>query len=171
MDEALNQNDSTHTDVTYVRLDEEQGAPEGQTQAYIRYFEDGPQGSNAAIRQKNHQAASSAGRQGDSAHNVTEHTGFPNPATDNTLTSLNINELLIKHPASTFFMQIEGHQWQRYGIFNGDIAIIDRSLSVLRKDVVVYWAGGDFGIKRRNSLPVDTTVWGVVTAIVHRYRP
>lgn len=170
MDEALNQSNSVQNDVTYLHLDEEQGAPEEKTQSYIRYDEDSPQGSNVAIRQKNHQAASSAGKQGDLVQNVTEHAGFPNPATDNTLASLDIGSLLVKHPASTFFMQIEGHQWQRYGIFNGDIAIIDRSLSVQQKDIVVYWAGGEFGIKRKNNLPIDTIIWGVVTAIVHRYR-
>ncbi len=106
-----------------------------------------------------------------SAHGVTEHTGFPNPATDSTLGSLDIGKLLVKHPASTFFMQIESNQWQQYGIFNGDIAIIDRSLNVQRKDIVVYWSGGEFGLKRKYKLPMDTTIWGVVTAITHRYRP
>lgn len=109
--------------------------------------------------------------QDDSAPNITEHTGFPNPATDSTLASLDISKLLVKHPVSTFFMQIEGHQWQRYGIFDGDIAIIDRSLTVQEKDITVFWSDGEFGIKRKSKLAMDTVVWGVVTAIVHRYRP
>lgn len=101
---------------------------------------------------------------------VTEHTGFPNPATDSTLSSLDIGKLLVKHPASTFFMEIEGHAWERYGIFNGDLAIIDRALTPKPQDVVVYWTESAFSIKQKGRLPLDATIWGVVSAIVHRYR-
>lgn len=102
--------------------------------------------------------------------NITEHTGFPNPATDSTLASLNINQILVKHPASTFFMEIEGHTWERFGIFQGDIAIIDRSLSPKPEDLVVWWGGQGFVIKRFKKLPLDTIIWGVITHTVHRYR-
>lgn len=102
--------------------------------------------------------------------NIAEHTGFPNPATDNTITSLDINKLLIKHPLSTFFMEIEGHSWESYGIFNGDLAIIDRALSPKSQDLVVYWAESTFSIKQSHKLPPNSNVWGVVSAIVHRYR-
>lgn len=102
--------------------------------------------------------------------NITEHTGFPNPATDSTLASLNISQILVKHPASTFFMEIEGHAWERFGIFQGDIAIIDRSLSPKPKDLIVWWSEQGFTIKRSKNLPLDTVTWGVITHTVHRYR-
>ncbi len=101
---------------------------------------------------------------------VNVHSGFPNPATDDTLANLDINKLLIKHPLSTFFMQIEGHEWSKYGIFNGDIALIDRSLTPHQQDLVVYWSGSDFGIIKAHQLPSDTVIWGVVSSIIHRYR-
>lgn len=102
--------------------------------------------------------------------NITEHTGFPNPATDSTLASLNISQLLVKHPASTFFMEIEGHSWERFGIYQHDIAIIDRSLSPMQSDLVVWWDGNGFTVKRYRHLPFDTAIWGVITFIVHRHR-
>ena len=102
---------------------------------------------------------------------ITEHTGFPNPATDKTLTSLDINTLLIKHPASTFFMQIEGHNWEDYSIFDGDIAIIDRALSPQPQDIVVWWDGDNFRLRRYAKLPKNITFWGVISNIIHRYRP
>lgn len=102
--------------------------------------------------------------------NITEHTGFPNPATDTTLTSLDIGSYLVKHPASTFFMRINGHTWERYGIFHQDIAIIDRSLSPNATDLVVWWNESGFTIKRFSNVPIDSPVWGVITFIIHGYR-
>lgn len=103
--------------------------------------------------------------------NITEHTGFPNPATDTTLTSLDIGSVLVKHPASTFFMEIEDDNWKQYGIFAGDIAIIDRSLSPKDHDLVIWWSESSFMLSRLHKLPLDAMVWGIVTSIVHRYRP
>lgn len=102
---------------------------------------------------------------------VVEHTGFPNPATDSRLASLDIRSLLIKHPASTFFMTIDGHGWERYGIFHGDIAIIDRSLSPRSGDMIVWWDGSNFTINRLSAGRFTQPIWGVITNIVHRYRP
>jgi DNA polymerase V len=102
--------------------------------------------------------------------NITEHTGFPNPATDNTLTSLDISQILVKHPASTFFMEIDGHSWERFGIFHQDIVIIDRSLQPRADDLVVWWSGQVFTIRRYKNVPQDTTIWGIITHTVHRYR-
>lgn len=101
---------------------------------------------------------------------VTEHTGFPNPATDTTLTSLTISDILVKHPASTFFMEIADNDWQPYGIFSGDIIVIDRSLSAQDHDLVIWWSDTSFTISRTTKLPLDALVWGVVTSTIHRYR-
>lgn len=102
---------------------------------------------------------------------ITEHTGFPNPATDQTLASLDISSLLIKHPASTFFMQIEGHGWERYGIFNNDTVIIDRSLTPQGQDLVIFWDEASFRIERFSRIHNNYTLWGVVISTIHRYRP
>lgn len=102
---------------------------------------------------------------------VTEHSGFPNPATDSTLMSLDINKLLIKNPISTFFMKIDGSEWEQYGIFNGDIVIIDRSLNPKTVNIIVYWQESTFTIQKLKDLPIDTEIWGTVTATIHRHLP
>ncbi len=101
---------------------------------------------------------------------VTEHRGFPNPATDVNIVPLSLDKLLIKHPISTFFMQIQGNVWEKFGIFDGDLAIIDRSLNPKSTDLVIWWDETTFVIGKFHKLPLDTTVWGVITSIVHRYR-
>ncbi len=100
---------------------------------------------------------------------VTEHTGFPNPATDNTLVSLDIGTLLVKHPASTFFMTIDSSAWERIGVFKGDVAIIDRSLEPKPHDLVVWWDDDHFSLGRPQAISQDITTWGVITSITHRY--
>lgn len=101
---------------------------------------------------------------------VSEHVGFPNAATDNSLTSLDLGKLLIKNPASTFFMRIAGNIGEPFGIYESDIVIIDRSLNAKTSDLVLWWADDGFVMGRPRQVPADTIVWGVVTRIIHQLR-
>lgn len=101
---------------------------------------------------------------------VSVHGGFPNPATDAAIQNLDLNQLLIRHPIGTYFMQIDSNQWFEQGVFAGDIAIIDRVLKPQPNDLVVWWLGESFTISTQASMPLDATSWGVVTTIVHQYR-
>lgn len=101
---------------------------------------------------------------------VSVHDGFPNPATDTSLQGLDLNKLLIKNGVSTYFMRISGDEWQRVGIFDGDVAVIDRAVAPRQNDLVIWHQGGDFIISPRHTLPIGTELWGVVTATIHLYR-
>lgn len=101
---------------------------------------------------------------------VSVHDGFPNPATDSSLQSLDLNSLLIHHTLSTYLMRIEGNDWTRIGIFDGDIAIIDRALGAKPNDPVIWIHEDIFAISPRHKLPKEAVVWGTITAIIHQYR-
>lgn len=101
---------------------------------------------------------------------VSIHSGFPNPATDQTMASLDLQQLLIKHPVSTFFMQIDGDTWAEQGIFNGDIVLIDRALAPRKTDYVVWWEAENFVISKPKDVPENISMWGVVSAVIHRFR-
>lgn len=101
---------------------------------------------------------------------VSVHTGFPNPAIDTSLRGLDLNQLLVSNPVSTFLMHVSGDDWQEIGVFAGDVAIIDRALSVKPTDIVVWHNGGDFAISNQAKIPKEAVTWGVVTAIIHQYR-
>lgn len=107
---------------------------------------------------------------GNAAQSVTEHTGFPNPATDMNIISLDIRQLLIKHPSSTFFMRLSGNAWEVIGVFDGDIAVIDKALEPKATDIVVWWDADEFRLSRYRQLPLKAAPWGVVTSIIHRFR-
>lgn len=98
------------------------------------------------------------------------HAGFPNPSADRHGSSLSLDRLLIKHPSSTYFFRIRGHTWEEQGIFDGDIAIIDRALAPQTGDTVVWWdENGEFYLTAHQRAH-QQNIWGVVSNIVHSYR-
>ncbi|MBX6334857.1 hypothetical protein IRY61_06000 [Candidatus Saccharibacteria bacterium] len=103
---------------------------------------------------------------------VSVHTGFPNPAVDQRLQTLDLNKLLIQHAASTYMFRIRGNEWEGAGVFDGDIAIVDRALDPHKTDVVIWWdeATGEFAISKFAGMPKTAALWGVVTATIHQFR-
>lgn len=103
---------------------------------------------------------------------VSIHTGFPNPAADTSLRSLDLNQLLIVHGTSTYFFRVRGSEWENAGVFDGDLAIVDRALDVRKTDTVVWWNkdSDQFSISLCSHIPHDATVWGVITSTIHQHR-
>lgn len=114
--------------------------------------------------------------------------GFPSPAEDYAERSLDLNELMVKHPAATFFVRVEGDSMRDANIFSGDILVVDRSLEPTSGHIVVAVLNGDFTVKRMRKnqegiwlVPenpaypaikvhpeADFQVWGVVTYVIHK---
>ena len=63
--------------------------------------------------------------------------GFPSPATDYMENKLDLNEYLIKHPASTFIVKASGPSMTDAGILSGDLLIVDRSITPKNQDIVI----------------------------------
>ncbi len=101
---------------------------------------------------------------------VAVHGGFPNPASESPLENPDLNRLLIRHPAATYCMRIAGHAGEEHGIFEGDIALIDRALNMRPKDLVVWWQDETFMIGKLQSAPKQATIWGAVSAVIHQYQ-
>lgn len=103
---------------------------------------------------------------------VSIHTGFPNPAADKSLQTLDFNQLLIQHGTSTYMFRVRGNEWENAGVFDGDIAVVDRALDPRRDDVVVWWdeTRGEFAISQHTRMPQAGACWGVVTSTIHQFR-
>lgn len=113
--------------------------------------------------------------------------GFPSPASDYIDQALDLNELLIKHPSSTFYVRATGNSMIGAGIYSGDILVVDRSLKPENGKIVIAILNGEFVVKRlsiknqcisliseNDSFPniniaegMDFEVWGVVTTVIH----
>lgn len=114
--------------------------------------------------------------------------GFPNIAEDYVDRTLNLNELLIKHPAATFFVRVKGISMINAGINTNDILIVDRALSPTHNKIVIARIDGELTVKRlkmdKDSIvleaenddfkpivitpAMDFEVWGVVTCVIHQ---
>lgn len=101
---------------------------------------------------------------------VSAHTGFPNPAIDAALQGIDLNKLLIQNSAATYFMRITGSAWHKTGIFDGDVAVIDRAVPARPNDLIIWTNQDEFAVSPRHALPESAEVWGVVTAVIRQYR-
>lgn len=113
--------------------------------------------------------------------------GFPSPADDYIEKELDLNTHLIKHPAATFFLKVEGDSMINAGIHSGDILIVDKALETKNNSVVIAVINGELTVKRifknekklylmpenQNYKPIevkpdmDFQVWGIVTYVIH----
>lgn len=74
-------------------------------------------------------------------------SGFESPAAEYKELGLSLDQLLIRHPNATFIGQASGQSMQGVGIFDGDLLIVDRSLTARNGDVVVANYNGCFVCK------------------------
>lgn len=118
------------------------------------------------------------------------HAGFPSPATDYMTQAIDLNKELVKHPAATFYGRVVGDSMIDAGVDEGDILVIDRSLTAKDGDMAVCFVDGEFTLKylkfngealtlvpanpRYSKISVtdgvDFRLWGVVTYIIKKVR-
>jgi DNA polymerase V len=65
------------------------------------------------------------------------HAGFPSPAADYLHETLSLTNLLVTHPSATFLAWAEGDSMELAGIFDGDLLVVDRSLTPRQNDIVI----------------------------------
>jgi DNA polymerase V len=73
--------------------------------------------------------------------------GLPTAADDYIETKLDLNEYIIKHPATTFFVRVHGEDLKDAGVFSGDLLVVDESLEPKDGKVVVVTLGGEKTVK------------------------
>lgn len=114
--------------------------------------------------------------------------GFPSPAEDFFQERLDLNSYLIKHPASTFFVKVEGDSMVDAGIYNNDLLIVDRSLTPKENSIVIAAVNGELTVKKLKRVngklclipenkfypsielkdETDLRIWGVVIYSIHK---
>lgn len=115
--------------------------------------------------------------------------GFPSPAEQYVESPLDLNELLVKKPAATFFVRAAGDSMTGVGIRSGDILVVDRSLEAIDGLIVIAAVDHEFTVKtlRRDECGVrleaanrkykpivfaegmELQIFGVVTAVIHQF--
>ena len=77
--------------------------------------------------------------------------GFPSPAADYEDKRLDINDYLVRNPVSTFFFPVQGDSMEGAEIFDGDILVVDKSVSAQHGHIVVAFVNGERLVKRLYS--------------------
>ena len=115
--------------------------------------------------------------------------GFPSPADDHLEAPLDLNEHLIKHPAATFVVKVDGDSMIGAGIYSGDLLVVDRSLEAQSGHIVVAVVNGELTVKRlvierkrARLVPenpaykpieikdgLELVIWGVVAHVIRSY--
>jgi DNA polymerase V len=119
--------------------------------------------------------------------NATVRAGFPSPADDFMEERVDIFDRIVKHPTSTFLVRAKGDSMIGKGIQDGDILVVDKSVTAVNNSIVIAYIDGEFTVKRffKESNRVvlypanddykpmyisDTEnflIWGVVTFVLH----
>lgn len=117
--------------------------------------------------------------------------GFPSPADDYVADKLDLNEHLILRKEATFMLRVQGDSMVGVGIQDGDLLIVDRSITPSHGSVVVAAVDGQFTVKtlekirgRLRLMPAnpdfapiefkdgqELQIWGVVTSVIHQFKP
>ena len=115
--------------------------------------------------------------------------GFPSPADNYIEGRLSLDEHLISNKDATFFVRAKGNSMVGAGIFDGDLLVVDKSLTPTSGDIVIAIVDGDLTVKRlikRDGKIIlkpenprckeiefkegqELQVWGVVTSAVKKY--
>ena len=74
--------------------------------------------------------------------------GFPSPAQGEYADTIDLNRALITNPSATFCARVIGNSMVDAGINEGDLLIIDRSLTPHDGSIAVCFIDGDFTVKR-----------------------
>jgi DNA polymerase V len=116
--------------------------------------------------------------------------GFPSPADDYTEEKLNLHDLLVTHPAATFFVRAVGTSMIDAGIQSGDLLVVNRALQPRDGAIVIAIVDGELTVKTYRDrggqlrlvpenpaqppIPIgpesEVHVWGVVTSVVHQFQ-
>ena len=74
--------------------------------------------------------------------------GFPSPADDFKEIRISLDKELVKNKEATFYAKVSGDSMIGAGLDDGDLLVIDRSLSPENGKIVICFIDGDFTVKR-----------------------
>ena len=112
--------------------------------------------------------------------------GFPSPADDFKEVRISLDKELVKNKEATFYAKVSGDSMVGAGLDDGDLLVIDRSLSPENGKIAICFIDGDFTVKRiikkgselylkpenkkYNPIKIDEEnelqIWGIVTYVI-----
>jgi DNA polymerase V len=114
--------------------------------------------------------------------------GFPSPAAAYEEPDLDINDIVVTNPTSTFYVRVKGISMIDANIHEGDILVVDRSVEPGHGKIVIAVVNGEFTVKtlyNQNGViklvpanpdypeiilkdEQELNIWGVVVYTIHK---
>lgn len=79
--------------------------------------------------------------------------GFPSPAQDYVEAELDLNSYCIRHPSATYFLRASGNSMNDAGLRDGDLLVVDKSITPEHGDIVIAAVDGEFTVKQLQLRP------------------
>ncbi len=114
--------------------------------------------------------------------------GFPSPAEDFTQKKLSLDDKLVQNKEATFYARVQGVSMINAGLDDGDLLVIDRSISPQNNHIAVCYLNNEFTVKRlaidKNKITLvpenndykkieitdgnELIIWGIVTYVIKK---
>ncbi len=113
--------------------------------------------------------------------------GFPSPAEEELVDTMNLDEFLIRNPEATFMLTVTGDSMIDAGIQPRDLVLVEKGCTPKNNDIVVAQVDGEWTLKyyvrdrdgvrldpaNRNYAPIrpkqSLVIGGVVRAVIRKY--
>lgn len=115
--------------------------------------------------------------------------GFASPAENYIQNKLSLDELLVNNPNTTYFVRVSGESMKDLNILDGDLLIVDASLTPKNKSIVIASINNELLVKQylnksgkiilkaanddypeiELSQDNENICWGVVIHVIHSY--
>ena len=113
--------------------------------------------------------------------------GFPSPAEEQLLDTLNLEQFLVEHPDRTFMLRVTGDSMLDAGIHPGDMVLVERGATPKQNDIVIAQVDGEWTMKyfsrdregvrldpaNRKYRPIrpkqSLEIGGVVRSVIRKY--
>lgn len=114
--------------------------------------------------------------------------GWPNPAEEELVDTMSLDEYLIKHPEQTFLVKVVGDSMIDAGIHQGDLVLVERGREPKHRDIVIAQVDNEWTMKYYEKIgkevrlvaankkypPItpkqELKIGGVVVASIRKYK-
>jgi repressor LexA len=117
----------------------------------------------------------------------TVQAGFPSPAEEELIDTINLDQYLVRNPEATYLLTVSGDSMIDAGIQPGDIILVEKGGAPKKNDIVIAQVDGEWTMKYfgkdRKGVYLDPansnykrirpdqslTIGGIVKAVVRKY--
>jgi SOS regulatory protein LexA len=117
----------------------------------------------------------------------TVKAGFPSPAEEELVDTMNLNDFLVRRPDATFMLTVSGDSMIEAGIYPGDIVLVERGVTPRNRDIIIAQVDEEWTMKYfskdKDGVRLDPankkyatirpqrslSIGGVVRAVIRKY--